>query len=60
VVGAAIGAVARIVRQASLDVVNAVRDAIAEAALPSSEVLRGNALVPVTNGSLEERRTTID
>ena len=34
VVGAAIGAVARIVRQASLDVFSAVRDAIADAALP--------------------------
>jgi predicted unusual protein kinase regulating ubiquinone biosynthesis (AarF/ABC1/UbiB family) len=60
VVGAAIGAVARIVRQASFDVVNAVRDAIAEAALPSSEALRGDLIVPATNGSLLERRTTID
>ncbi|MDQ2664853.1 MAG: AarF/UbiB family protein [Gemmatimonadota bacterium] len=51
VVGAAFGAVARIVRQASLDVVNAVRDAIAEAALPSSEALRGDRLLPVTNDS---------
>ncbi len=59
-VGAAIGAVARIVRQASRDVVNAVRDAIAEAALPSSEALRGTALLPATNGSLQERPTTID
>ena len=60
VVGAAIGAVARIVRRASLDVVNAVRDAIAEAALPSSEALRGDLLLPATNGSSPERRTTID
>ncbi|CAN5401874.1 hypothetical protein BH09GEM1_BH09GEM1_34680 [soil metagenome] len=51
VVGAAIGAVARIVRQASLDVVNAVRDAIAEAALPSSEALRGDALAVIASGS---------
>ena len=60
VVGAAIGAVARIVRQASLDVVHAVRDAIAEAALPSSEMLRGDALVATTNGSSLVRRTTSD
>lgn len=55
VVGAAIGAVARIVRQASLDVVIAVRDAIAEAALPSSESLRGEALVAAPIGSSLER-----
>jgi Predicted unusual protein kinase len=60
VVGAAIGAVARIVRRASRDVVNAVRDAIAEAALPSSEALRGDVLLGATNGSSLERRTTID
>ena len=37
--GAALGAIARIVRQASREVVGAVRDAIAEASLPPVEVL---------------------
>ncbi|MEO8621497.1 MAG: AarF/UbiB family protein [bacterium] len=60
VVGAAIGAVARIVRQASLDVVSAVREAIAEAALPSSEALRGDLLLPSTNGSDSKARSTVD
>jgi predicted unusual protein kinase regulating ubiquinone biosynthesis (AarF/ABC1/UbiB family) len=60
VVGAAIGAVARIVRQASLDVVSAVREAIAEAALPSSEALRGELLLPSTNGSAPKARSTVD
>jgi len=60
VIGAAFGAVARIVRKASVEVVSAVRDAMAEAALPSSDVLRGDSLVLRTNGSPRERRTTID
>ncbi|MEO5814015.1 MAG: AarF/UbiB family protein [Gemmatimonadaceae bacterium] len=60
VVGAAIGAVARIVRQASRDVYGAVRDAIAEAALPSSDALRGEPLLPATNGSAVQKRTTVD
>ena len=60
VVGAAIGAVARIMRQASRDMVTAVRDAMAEAALPSSEALRGDVLIAGTNGSLPERRSTSD
>ena len=60
VVGAAIGAVARIVRQASLDVYSAVRDAIAEAALPSPESMRGEALLPATNGSGVKVRSTVD
>ncbi|MEO7457435.1 MAG: AarF/UbiB family protein [Gemmatimonadaceae bacterium] len=63
-VGAALGAVARIVRQASLDVFDAVRDAVAQAALPDAAVLRGNAVVPAalpsTNGSGVSVRTTID
>jgi predicted unusual protein kinase regulating ubiquinone biosynthesis (AarF/ABC1/UbiB family) len=50
VVGAAIGAVARIVRQASLDLVSAVRDAITEAALPSAAELRGDEIPRLTNG----------
>jgi predicted unusual protein kinase regulating ubiquinone biosynthesis (AarF/ABC1/UbiB family) len=60
VVGAALGAVARIVRQASRDVYGAVRDAIAEAALPSSDALRGEPLLPSTNGSALRARTTSD
>jgi predicted unusual protein kinase regulating ubiquinone biosynthesis (AarF/ABC1/UbiB family) len=59
-VGAAIGAVARILRQASRDVFDAVRDAIAEAALPSSDVLRGELPLPSTNGSAPGVRTTSD
>ena len=58
VVGAALGAVARIVRQASREVFGAVRDAVAEAALPSSEALRGDTLLPSTNGSGVRARTT--
>jgi hypothetical protein len=60
VVGAAIGAVVRIVRQASLDVFSAVRDAIAEAALPSSEALLGDGMLHSTNGSAMRTRSTID
>ncbi len=60
VVGAAIGAVARIVRQASLDVVGAVREAIALAALPSSDALRGGAVSARTNGSPLPATSTVD
>ena len=60
VVGAAIGAVARIVRQASLDVFSAVRDAIADAALPSPSTMRGDLMLPRTNGSVRKARSTID
>jgi len=60
VVGAALGAVFRIVRQASQDVYGAVRDAIAEAALPTSDALRGESILPSTNGSVLPRRTTSD
>ena len=60
VVGAAIGAVARIVRQASLDVMHAVRDAVAVAALPPSDALRGAAVIATTNGSALSSRSTVD
>jgi predicted unusual protein kinase regulating ubiquinone biosynthesis (AarF/ABC1/UbiB family) len=50
--GAALGAVARIVRQASSDVYDAVRDAIAVAALPTSDALRADSNGAATNGSL--------
>ena len=60
VVGAVVGAVARVVRQASLDMFSAVRDAIAVSALPSSDALRGNALQATTNSSALATRSTID
>ena len=59
-VGAALGAVARLVRQASRDVLGVVRDAIADAALPSSDALRGGIALPSTNGSGARARTTSD
>lgn len=59
-VGAALGAAARIVKQASLDFFGAVRDAFAEAALPSAVALRGKDLVSQTNGSALQVRTTGD
>ncbi len=58
--GAALGAVARIVRQASSDVYDAVRDAIALAALPSSDALRAEPRAASTNGSPLPARTTSD
>jgi predicted unusual protein kinase regulating ubiquinone biosynthesis (AarF/ABC1/UbiB family) len=60
VVGAALGAVARILRQASRDVYDAVRDAIAEAALPSSDELRREVPPQSTNGSAPRIRSTSD
>ena len=59
-VGAALGAAARIVRQATLDLVGAVRDAFAEAALPSASSLHGTDLLAQTNGSTLQVRTTGD
>jgi predicted unusual protein kinase regulating ubiquinone biosynthesis (AarF/ABC1/UbiB family) len=59
-VGAALGAVARIVRQASLDVFSAVRDAVAEASLPSAEALRRGEELAATNGSAPRARITSD
>ena len=50
-VGAALGAAARIVKQASVDLFGAVRDAFAEAVLPSASALRGQSLAPPTNDS---------
>jgi predicted unusual protein kinase regulating ubiquinone biosynthesis (AarF/ABC1/UbiB family) len=49
IVGAALGAVARIVQRASRDVVSAVREAVALSALPSADLLRGEGEQP--NGS---------
>ena len=58
--GAALGAVARIVKQASSDMYDAVRDAIAVAALPSSDAVRREPALPATNGSLLSVRSTSD
>ena len=60
VVGAALGAVARIVSQASRDVFSAVRDAVAQAALPDPAAMRSNGVLPATNGSGVSARTTGD
>ena len=60
VVGAALGAVVRIVRQASRDVFGAVRDAIAAASLPPASALREDELRTGTNGSTAQRRITSD
>jgi predicted unusual protein kinase regulating ubiquinone biosynthesis (AarF/ABC1/UbiB family) len=51
VIGAAIGAVARILRRTAQDLVVTVRDAVAQAALPPPEHLGVPALTPGTNGS---------
>jgi len=52
VIGAALGAVARVVQRASVEVVAAVRDAVASAALPdlpstSATVAKGQSPMPV-------------
>jgi predicted unusual protein kinase regulating ubiquinone biosynthesis (AarF/ABC1/UbiB family) len=60
VVGAAVGAVARIIRQASLDVFHAVRDAIAEGAFQSPDAVHENGLPHSTNGSAVRARSTSD
>jgi predicted unusual protein kinase regulating ubiquinone biosynthesis (AarF/ABC1/UbiB family) len=59
VLGAAIGTVARILRQTGEDLVEAVRDAVAQATLPSTELLepaRGDAAA--TNASVDPVRST--
>jgi predicted unusual protein kinase regulating ubiquinone biosynthesis (AarF/ABC1/UbiB family) len=60
VIGAAIGAVARILRRTAQDLVVTVRDAVAQAALPSAESL---GVAPVTNddnGSSIPARTPVE
>ena len=60
VIGAAIGAVARILRRTAQDLVVTVRDAVAQAALPSAESL---GVIPVNNadnGSSIPARTTVE
>jgi predicted unusual protein kinase regulating ubiquinone biosynthesis (AarF/ABC1/UbiB family) len=59
VVGAALGAVARIVQQAGREVVGAVRDAVAQAALPSADALRAGAPA-ATNTSSQAGRNKED
>ncbi len=58
VLGAAIGAVARVVTQAGRDLFSAVRDAVAMAAIPSSDAVRGVAVS--SNGSALAPRSTDD
>lgn len=59
VIGAAIGAVARILRRTAEDLVVTVRDAIAEAALPSAESL-GVQSVDRANGQPASGRITVE
>jgi predicted unusual protein kinase regulating ubiquinone biosynthesis (AarF/ABC1/UbiB family) len=59
VIGTAIGAVARVLRQTGEDLVRVVRDAVAQAALPSAELLepaRGDAAS--ANASVDTARST--
>jgi predicted unusual protein kinase regulating ubiquinone biosynthesis (AarF/ABC1/UbiB family) len=58
--GAAIGAVARILRQTGEELVVAVRDAIAAASLPPHEAAVPPALVTQANGSGSTTRTTTE
>jgi predicted unusual protein kinase regulating ubiquinone biosynthesis (AarF/ABC1/UbiB family) len=60
VLGAAIGAVARVLRDTGDNLVTAVRNAVAEAALPSATALGVNGRTPPTNGSLPTARTTVE
>ena len=59
VIGAAIGAVARILRRAGAEMADALRDAVAQATLPAAETIlrRGNL---ATNGSALPRRIVVD
>ena len=60
IIGAAIGAVARILRRTAQDLVVTVRDAMAQAALPSPESL---GVIPVTtsgNGSSSSARIPVE
>ena len=58
-IGGAIGAVARIIRQAGEDMAVAVRDAMAQATLPPADFLR-RAPVTAPNGSGPGGRNTYD
>ena len=58
VLGAAIGAVARVLRETGENLVSAVRGAVAEASLPSDAALGVGGRVPLANGSPPVARTT--
>jgi predicted unusual protein kinase regulating ubiquinone biosynthesis (AarF/ABC1/UbiB family) len=51
VLGAAIGAVARVLRETGENLVSAVRGAVAEASLPSDAALGVGGRMPLANGS---------
>ncbi len=55
-VGAAIGAMARLVRRTAEDLVVTVRDVLAQSALPSSDSLRATLPAPGPNGSPRDAR----
>ena len=58
VFGAALGAVARILRQTAQDLVVTVRDAVAQAALPTNEALGVPPAATATNGRLASGHNT--
>jgi predicted unusual protein kinase regulating ubiquinone biosynthesis (AarF/ABC1/UbiB family) len=60
VIGAAIGAVARILRRTAQDLVVTVRDAVAQAALPSAESLGVWPVNNAGNGSSVSARTPVE
>ena len=60
VLGAAIGAVARVLRETGENLVSAVRGAVAEAALPSASALGVGGRTPATNGSFRSEPTTTE
>ncbi len=60
VIGAALGAVARILRQTATDLVVTVRDVVTNAALPSAASLGIATIERETNGSFLPGRTTVE
>jgi predicted unusual protein kinase regulating ubiquinone biosynthesis (AarF/ABC1/UbiB family) len=60
VIGAAIGAVARILRRTAQDLVVTVRDAVAQAALPSAESLGVGPVNNAGNGSSISARISVE
>ena len=60
VIGAAIGAVARILRRTATELAGTVRDAVAHAVLPSSAPSGAIPVADATNGSSGSRRITVE
>jgi predicted unusual protein kinase regulating ubiquinone biosynthesis (AarF/ABC1/UbiB family) len=60
VIGAAIGAVARVLRRTGEELVVAVRDAVAGAALPDAGAIRDPAPAGFANGRPSSPRTTVE